>query len=612
MKVCVIGSGPSGLTTIKQLLDEGHDVTCFDKNEHLGGIWYRNNETDLDQMKVYDKMMLTVSMGLMGFSDFVVPEMSERVYFTRDRYLAYLEAYAEKYQLTPHIQGGTEVLEVRRAPVDRYSVVVIANGVRTEHVFDAVAVCAGPFQTPRTDVTDIEKFTGEVSHSSRYRNAERFRNQRVLVVGLAESGADILRQISDVASECVLTVRSHTFLLPRLFGGRYSSDEGDIRAHNYEQWIRATRLPFPVKGLFGDNPVSRAAFRLLAATQGFATAAALKVREALEPSADEQDQDVAWDKMGQPTFPRQMDHDAELRPEYMRFINDWNRKSHHNKGNWTVKIILCKNATWVPNAVNGKIAINEGGVERIDGNRVHFKSGDVRTFDSIVMCTGFARDFSLLGPGIEVPDNNVRNLYKHAFHPDHGGRLAFIGFVRPFAGGIPACSEMQARYFARLCSDKMRLPADVRDRIRAEKAWEEAFTALSPSCTEAIPSQSLFQDGIAREIGALPSIWKILRDPRLFARYWFYPANHAFYRLVGPHAQPEIARHELLTERRGQLTISGLTALFSALMLMPHNVHPVDHVFPVDLNASSPKRATAAPAQLSAVDDSDRAAVASL
>ena len=608
MKVCVIGAGPSGLTTIKQLLDEGHDVTCFDKNEHLGGIWYRNNETDIDQMKVYDKMFLTISMGLMGYSDYITPEMSDRVYFTRERYLRYLCAYAEKFDLGERIELNSEVVSVRRAPHDRFWVNVRANGQETEHLFDAVAVCAGPFQKPRTQVTGLDKFTGDVSHSSRYRNAERFRNKRVLVVGLAESAADILRQISDVASECVLTVRSRSFVLPRLFGGRYSSDEGDIRAHNYEQWIRATKLPFPVRGLFGDSKLTRAAFRVCAATVGFGTAAALKVRELLEPSPDEQDRDVLHDKMGQPTFPRQMDHDAELRPEHMRFINEWNRKSHHDKGNWTVKIILCKNATWVPNAVNGKIQIDDSGIELIDGNTVTFKSGERKQFDCIVLCTGFERDFSMLGPDIQVKDNNVRNLYKHAFHPDHDGRLAFIGFVRPFAGGIPACAEMQARYFALLCSGKQQLPDDVRTRIQAEKAWEEAFTELSPNHTEAIPSQSLFQDGIAREIGALPSIWDILKSPALFARYWFYPANHAFYRLVGPHAQPEVARRELMTERRGQLTISGLTAMFSALMLLPHKVHPVDHVFPVDM-APAPKRA-ATPPILRAVSNDEREAAA--
>lgn len=38
-RVCVVGAGPCGLTTIKQLLDEGHEVVCFDKNPDLGGIW---------------------------------------------------------------------------------------------------------------------------------------------------------------------------------------------------------------------------------------------------------------------------------------------------------------------------------------------------------------------------------------------------------------------------------------------------------------------------------------------------------------------------------------------------------------------------------------------
>ena len=41
MKVCVIGAGPSGLTTIKQLLDEGHEVRCFERGDNIGGSWQR-------------------------------------------------------------------------------------------------------------------------------------------------------------------------------------------------------------------------------------------------------------------------------------------------------------------------------------------------------------------------------------------------------------------------------------------------------------------------------------------------------------------------------------------------------------------------------------------
>lgn len=53
MRVCVVGAGPCGLTTIKQLMDEGHDVVCFDKNAELGGIWYRH-DGDENQAKAFD------------------------------------------------------------------------------------------------------------------------------------------------------------------------------------------------------------------------------------------------------------------------------------------------------------------------------------------------------------------------------------------------------------------------------------------------------------------------------------------------------------------------------------------------------------------------------
>lgn len=82
MKVAVIGAGPSGLTTIKQLRDEGHEVVCFDKNAGAGGIWYRDDvdqdagdagdhaaQSTAGETKAYDSLYLTISMKLMAFSD---------------------------------------------------------------------------------------------------------------------------------------------------------------------------------------------------------------------------------------------------------------------------------------------------------------------------------------------------------------------------------------------------------------------------------------------------------------------------------------------------------------------------------------------------------------
>ena len=36
-RVAVIGAGPMGLATAKELLEEGHDVVCYDASSKLGG-----------------------------------------------------------------------------------------------------------------------------------------------------------------------------------------------------------------------------------------------------------------------------------------------------------------------------------------------------------------------------------------------------------------------------------------------------------------------------------------------------------------------------------------------------------------------------------------------
>lgn len=42
-KVCVIGAGPAGIVTVKELLQEGHTVSVYEKNDTFGGVFlYRD------------------------------------------------------------------------------------------------------------------------------------------------------------------------------------------------------------------------------------------------------------------------------------------------------------------------------------------------------------------------------------------------------------------------------------------------------------------------------------------------------------------------------------------------------------------------------------------
>jgi hypothetical protein len=601
MRIGVIGAGPSGLTTIKQLRDEGHEVVCFEKNAQIGGIWYRH-EQDADDMKVFDEMMLTISLKLMSFSDFMV---EDRVFASRQDYLKYLEAYADKFGLRQFIRFNSAVDEIRRVG-ESWHVTVTSDGRQSEHRFEALAVCSGPFRTPKTKIPLLEKFSGEVIHSSRYRNNRRFRGKRVLVIGLAESGADLVRQISDVSADCTLSIRSRSFLVPRLFSGRYSTDSYTVRAHHYEMWVRCTDIPFRMRSIFEDQTMSRANFMqalnhhgmqavlskiagavnlpalganlpVLGPAEAIVKAlaeAALAAPHATGHAKPRIQDGEPRNNLGQPLYPLKLDMFAEATPEVIEYINQWNRKSHHGQGCWSPKIILCKNVTFVPNILSGKIQVNDSGIADIAGNTVYFKDHSIKEYDSIVLCTGFEHDFSLLR-GVEIPDNNVRNLYKHSIHPDYGGTLALMGFVRPFSGGIPICAEMQARYFALLCSKKRTLPDNVREQIRMEKEWEEKWTELSPRHFEAIPSQIFFLDSIAKEIGCLPTCEELVGDPELLLKMWFHTFNQSCYRLTGPHSMREEAVQSIMKEDLpGEKLISMF--LFMASSTLPPQAHPKD------------------------------------
>lgn len=562
MKVCVVGAGPCGLTTIKQLLDEEHEVVCFDKNAAAGGIWLRD-DGDEHKTKAFDNLLLTISIKLMAFSDH--PFRGDRVFYTREQYFDYLTEYAERHRLLDHIQFNSAVEDLERTPTG-WIVSVRRNGVVSKEEFGAVAICSGPFKTPNCDVPGLENFTGEVVHSAEYRNNARFEGKRVLVVGMAESGADIVREIGDVAQTCTLSIRSYTFLLPRIYKGTRTTDHGTVRAHLHEMCGRSSAYPLALESFWGRGALAKAVFMTLAVVYGFATAALGAVRTL----AVRRRVVTGLNPMGEPVLPAKLDVGTIDNKANMELIRTWNRRSHP-EGNWQQRGIFCKNVSFIPSIVDGRVTLNDAGIEHADGKKVFFRDSVVEEFDTVVLCTGYtSRDIAI--GDLAVKDGNVRNLYKHFLHPEHDGTAVFIGFVRPFSGGVPICAEMQARYFARVCSGKQRVPANLDELIGREKEWEEHWTVLSPRHTEAIPSQALFLDSLAREIGCLVPMRQMVLNPKLFVQLWFGSFNPACYRIVGPHNLGSSALADLYSEPvEDQLDVAFR---FSLLRLMPRRVHP--------------------------------------
>jgi hypothetical protein len=261
----------------------------------------------------------------------------DRVFYTHKQYREYLDAYAERFALRQHITCGTLVEVVSKTEDGRWSVTVSTNGARQTSVFDAVAVCSGPFQAPdTTSVPDIDQFAGEVVHSSAYRNNRRFAGKRVMIVGLAESGADLAREVSDVASTCTLSIRSYSFLLPRLHEGEYATDSTDTRSLIYDHFVRSVPPP-PTPALHGETPFQRAVFQLFVWTFGlllgpFEYLLSLFTRR---PAANPE-----RNGLGEPASPPKLDVGCEWTQEHIDAINEWNRRSHNYRSNWTQQIVF--------------------------------------------------------------------------------------------------------------------------------------------------------------------------------------------------------------------------------------------------------------------------------
>ena len=84
----------------------------------------------------------------------------------------------------------------------------------------------------------------------------------------------------------------------------------------------------------------------------------------------------------------------------------------------------------------------------------------------------------------------------------------------------------------------------------------------------------MYLDELAREIGCLVPMWRMMINPKLFIQLWFGSFNQASYRIVGPHKLGKAALADVYSEpveNRREMALR-----MSLLQLMPSRVHPRD------------------------------------
>ena len=217
-RVCVIGAGPCGLTTLKNLLEQKiTNITVFEQNHQLGGNWIYNKENN--HASVYETTHLISSKRLSSFDDFPMPD-DYPDYPSHSQVLHYFNAYASHYNLIPHIKFNTRVLEVKRDLNDSCWQVTYKDTEGSHQIqFDYVLVANGHHWSPSMP-NYPGQFQGETLHAHHYKNATPFKDKKVLVVGGGNSGCDIAVEVARVAASTTLSLRHGQHIFPKFIFGK--------------------------------------------------------------------------------------------------------------------------------------------------------------------------------------------------------------------------------------------------------------------------------------------------------------------------------------------------------------------------------------------------------
>jgi len=175
----IIGGGQAGLSTGYHLARRGLPFVILEANERVGESWRRR----WDSLRLFTPARYD---NLPGWP-FPAPAWS---FPAKDEVAAYMEAYAARFDLP--VRTGVRVDGVAKE-ADRY--VVSAGDRRLEA--DRVVVATGAYHRPRVPAFAAELDPGLVQlHSSDYRNPSQLQEGGVLVVGAANSGAEIALEVS--------------------------------------------------------------------------------------------------------------------------------------------------------------------------------------------------------------------------------------------------------------------------------------------------------------------------------------------------------------------------------------------------------------------------------
>jgi putative flavoprotein involved in K+ transport len=200
--VAVVGAGQAGLAIGYFLARQGRRLVILERADSIGAAWRER----------WESLTLFTPRRYNGLSGLPFPGDPDG-YPSRDEVIAYLERYAQTFELPIELNGN-----VRRLTAENGRFLLELDGKTI--TADQVVVATGPFQRPwMPELAD--RLAPEIfqTHSTGYRKPTDVPEGTVLVVGGGNTGFQIAEELS-ATHNVFLSVGSRQTPLPQKFLGR--------------------------------------------------------------------------------------------------------------------------------------------------------------------------------------------------------------------------------------------------------------------------------------------------------------------------------------------------------------------------------------------------------
>jgi cation diffusion facilitator CzcD-associated flavoprotein CzcO len=199
--VAVVGGGFAGVGAAALLRRAGyHDVTVFERDERLGGVWNRNT---------YPGAACDIPSHMYEFSFAPNPRWSRR-FAPQAEIQEYVEDVARRYAVSA--RTGTDVTAARWDG-ERWKLETSAGPYEA----DVLLTACGQLSTPSVPpLPGLDRFEGPAFHTARWRHDVDITGRRVAVVGTGCSAIQVVPAIQPQVEHVTVYQRSPGWTLPKL------------------------------------------------------------------------------------------------------------------------------------------------------------------------------------------------------------------------------------------------------------------------------------------------------------------------------------------------------------------------------------------------------------